>query len=161
MSITNRSKEIFIKFYDDLQASLELQKAFTDLTQLYPIARAVDDELPDTDEWRLEVRSCCDKVLDLMWLRPGMSTRHVPAAFWRTDLGNLCLHALLWANRDELITFTQAAEILHCRRGLISQYLVRGRLTRYEDPTEFNPQRRTRLLRSEVLALLSKQENMV
>ncbi len=67
-------------------------------------------------------------------------------------------HVHLWLNRDDLISISDAAIIL---RGSAEQkdimsvkgYIERGKLTKYRDPRENNPQYATRVSRREVEAL--------
>lgn len=118
---------------------------------LRQMANAAEGQAPDTDQERGEVYECCQQVAEWMWARPGMpSSYQIPPAFWQSDIGNLCLRALVWAQQDELIRPSEAARMLGCDPSSVSQYLARGKLTRYEDNSEFNHQRRTRLRRSEV-----------
>lgn len=67
--------------------------------------------------------------------------------------------ALVWAQGDQLITMTEAAEITGKSISALSQLVDRGRLTSYPDMSEPNPTRRNRLLKSEIMALRKKQKS--
>jgi hypothetical protein len=67
-------------------------------------------------------------------------------------------HVQLWLNRDDLITISDAAVILRggaAQKDIMSVkgYIERGKLTKYRDPRENNPQYATRVSRREVEAL--------
>lgn len=79
-----------------------------------------------------------------------MPSRYRPAA-----LEQLLVHVRLWLDRDELITLSHAARILRGEANDTAlryvNYLVKaGKLTRYTDPNEPNPQRAGRVSRHEV-----------
>lgn len=85
-------------------------------------------------------------------------TYEIPSAFWRTELGQVIAHCQLWLRGDDLISITEAAQIL---RGdtkkadlmAVRRLIAHGALTEYFDPTEKNPVRQPRVSRTEVEAL--------
>lgn len=67
-------------------------------------------------------------------------------------------HCQLWLNKDELITLSEAARILRGEVNdttlrYVNDKLQRGKLKRYIDPNEPNPQRAGRVSRKEVEGL--------
>jgi len=74
----------------------------------------------------------------------------IPRSFWETPFGWMALHAQLRVQGDELMTISEAAEVAGKSVKYISDLARRGKLTVYKDPSEPNPRRATRVLRSEV-----------
>lgn len=111
----------------------------------------------DDAELRDEVTQAIQQVLEFLFSGDGYKYK-VPSGFWKGTLGMMIAAARLWANGDELMTHRDAAVLL---RGQADQAdlvhitrLVRdGKLTRYVDPDEPNPQRAGRVSRREVEAL--------
>lgn len=98
-----------------------------------------------------EVHEACQQVAEWMWARPGNpSTYSIPADWWATPIGNLVIRALIWSEGDELITLSEAHEISGRTLSGLSQLIARQKLTAYRDMGEPNPQKRTRVRRSEV-----------
>jgi len=83
---------------------------------------------------------------------------HIPSEWWETPIGALTLRALIWAEGDVLITLSEAAEITGRTLSNLSQLLTRGKLTQYRDQAEPNPQKQTRVRRSEVEGLRKLKE---
>ena len=77
----------------------------------------------------------------------------IPSEFWQTPFGWMVLQAQLRVQGDALMTVTEAAEATGRSVRYISDLARRGKLTSYRDPSEKNPRRATRLLKSEVEAL--------
>lgn len=71
----------------------------------------------------------------------------------RTPLGYLVLKAHLWARKETLLTPSEAEKLSGKSLPQLRQMADRGKLTAYADPTEPNPQRRTRYLQSQIAAL--------
>lgn len=85
----------------------------------------------------------------------------IAESFWQSELGQQMEVVRFWLNGDELITITEAAQLLrgsteHKHIAYVSALIKRGELERYADPSEPNPQRRTRVSRMEVEQLLQK-----
>ncbi len=121
--------------------------------QLREIAAAAEGLLPDNEVTRGETLEAVQSVCEWMFARPGMpSAYHIPPEWWETPVGWLCLRAHVWARGDELITLSEAERISGESLSSLSQRIDRGALTGYRVPAEVepNPQRRTRVLRSEI-----------
>lgn len=78
-----------------------------------------------------------------------------PNEFWTTPLGQMVALALARVRGDDLITITEAAAILGVTVQAVSNRITAGDLRAIPDPNEPNPQKRNRVLRSEVEALRS------
>jgi hypothetical protein len=99
---------------------------------------------------RAEVADCVSDILAALFGVPGEAEYSVPPEFWETEIGALIAAAQVWAREDELVSMSEAAEISGKSLSALSQLVARGKLRRYPDPAELNPQKRNRLLRSEV-----------
>ncbi len=118
---------------------------------LRQIAAAAEGLLAGDEDTRGEVHEACQGLCEWMWARPGMpSNYHIPAEWWESPMGALTLRAVIWAEGDELITLSQAAEITGRTVANLSQLIVRGKLAQYRDRAEPNPQKQTRVRRSDV-----------
>lgn len=102
-------------------------------------------------------------LLSRLFVPPDMGhypiERYIPKRFWYDDLGRMVARAQRWLLRDELISLSQAAELLDVHVSAIRNRIYRRTLTPYYDPDAANPQRFTTfVLRSEVEALRQKKE---
>lgn len=95
-----------------------------------------------------------DDVLHTLHVN-AWNTDCVDESFWQSEIGQVITRCQFWLAGDDLITHTEAAQML---RGSTSQadimyvqrLIKRGKLTRYTDPNEPNPQRAGRVSRQEV-----------
>lgn len=109
---------------------------------------AVDEAV--SDAW--------DDVFALLTSSAYSDANEPDTAFWQSPLGALLMHARLWLDCDSLLTLSDAATIL---RGAANDTALRhinylisaGKLTKYTDSGEPNPQRAGRVSRSQVEAL--------
>lgn len=106
-----------------------------------------------------EIAETIQNLCETLFVTPfGANSYEIPASFWNTPLGQVVMHCQLWLRSDELISLSEAAHLL---RGsaegrhlvYINDLIKRGKLTRYSDPHEANPQRAGRVSRAEVEAL--------
>jgi hypothetical protein len=96
------------------------------------------------------VQDLCERL----FAAPGMPTTYrIPREFWQTPLGEMVAVATARIRGDDLITITEAAALLGVGTQAISNRIANGDLLAIPDPAEPNPQRRNRVLRSEVEAL--------
>lgn len=102
---------------------------------------------------RMEVYEGVQGLVEKLFGIPGQASYHIPQEFWESEFGGIVLAAFIWSQGDELITLTQAAEISGKSVSALSQLVDRKKLRAYPDMAEPNPQRRNRLLRSEVESL--------
>jgi len=66
------------------------------------------------------------------------------------------VNAWMWSFNTELITLTEASRICGKSLSSISQLVDRGHIRSFADPAERNPQRRVRVVKSEIEALKKK-----
>jgi hypothetical protein len=90
---------------------------------------------------------------------------NIPEPFWASPLGSQVARALLWVKQDSLLTMLEGARLLYAdeiQNGTgndqtamvkLSRLVTTGRITKYLDFTENNPQRRGRVDKRELLAL--------
>jgi len=124
--------------------------------QLAEIARAAAGQVSDDDEgWnRGVVYEGIQDLMERLFAPPGLGSAYgIPARFWDTPLGQMVARALIWIKQDQLITLTEAAEMRGVTVQAVSQAVKDGRLMRYTNPDEPNPQRRTLVSRADVEAL--------
>lgn len=127
--------------------------------ELREMAAATEGLTERNDDSAMEIMDIVQNLCEWMFARPGMPSQYtIPTAFWGTPIGDIALRAHLWARGDELVTMTAASELCGRSIGDISNMVRRGRLTGYPDVDENNPQRRTRLLKSEIDSLPPKRE---
>lgn len=125
---------------------------------IHTLCRVVNEQ-PERDEQTVyEVMDMTQTLTETIYSNALDSTYVVPEHFWMTEIGQLIMLAQLWASGDELITLSEAAKILRGSvedRDLVyvNDQIKRGRLTRYADPDEPNPQRAGRVSRQQVEAL--------
>jgi len=67
----------------------------------------------------------------------------------------LGMKAWLWSLGTELITLKEASRVSGKSLSSLSQYVDRGKIRSFIDPAERNPQKRVRVIRSEIEALTS------
>jgi hypothetical protein len=122
--------------------------------QLGDIARMAADQWPDSQQARDVVMESIQDLCERLFAAPGMPTTYrIPAEFWGTPLGEMMARALARVRGDDLITITEAAEILGVGTAAISHRIASGDLTAIPDFNEANPRKRNRVLRSEIEAL--------
>jgi hypothetical protein len=90
------------------------------------------------------------------WLVQTPLTAKTPEEFWITPVGFMLLCARLWAEHDQLISASEAAELANISLSSLSQYLSRGKITSYFDPTIANPQHARRIRKSDLPKLGSR-----
>lgn len=125
---------------------------------IHTLCRVVNDQ-PERDEQTVyEVMDMTQSLVETLYSTALDGSYIVPEHFWTTEIGKLIMLAQVWAFGDELITLSEAAKILRGTaedRDLVyvNDQIKRGRLTRYTDPDEPNPQRAGRVSRQQVEAL--------
>ncbi len=90
------------------------------------------------------------------WLNQTPITHKTPEEFWATPVGYMVLRALVWAERDRLISLSEAAEESGMSLSVLSQRISRGQIMGYRDPYEKNPQRARRIRLADLNLLLSE-----
>jgi hypothetical protein len=175
MEISEESKKIIMEFLEawwhDLTWQASQTVAFAALPRqtteelydqllgldLRQMATAAEGLVERNNDSAMEALDIVQKLCEWMWARPGMpGTYHIPEEFWGTPIGHLALRAHVWGRGDELLTLTQAAEISGRSVSSLSQLVDRGTVTGYLEPSEPNPKRRSRVLRSAIEAMKKK-----
>jgi hypothetical protein len=128
------------------------------------LTRVANGDIPGdlADEDLLgDVEDAIDSVCSRLFLAPGSPHQvAIPPTFWTTPLGQVIRHCQMWLRGDDLISYTEAAELLwpeddiQVARMRIKRLVERGVLSAYTDPHENNPQRAARVSRAEVLEQL-------
>lgn len=154
-------RDFLVSLWNDVQWHLENQWGFSQIPPLTPrqllqtilarrlalIARYAAGEDVPIDNVLDHIKS----VTEYLFARPGVF--EIPNAFWKTPVGAMILRAQIRAEGDELITLSEAAKISGRTLNSLSGMIRRGTLRGYPDPTEPNPQKQTRVRRSEIEAL--------
>lgn len=122
--------------------------------QLGDIARMAADQWPDSQQARDVVMESIQDLCERLFAAPSIPAAYrIPAEFWGTPLGEMVAAAMARVHGDDLITITEAAEILGVTTAAVSHRIAFGDLITVPDFNEPNPQKRSRVLRSEVEAL--------
>lgn len=95
------------------------------------------------------------------WLNQGPFVHKTPEAFWASPVGFMILRARVWANQDQLITLSTAAEISGMSLSVLSQRMTRGQLPGYRDPGIKNPKHGRRVRLSDLHSFISENTNRV
>lgn len=122
--------------------------------RLVQIAKASEGMLEWTPETATGVAADCQAFQ--AWLNQTPITHRTPDEFWTTPVGYMVLRALVWAEQDQLISLSDAADISGMSLSVLSQRISRGQIQGYRDPKEKNPQRARRIRLSDLQQLLSE-----
>ena len=95
------------------------------------------------------------------WLNQGPFVHKTPEAFWTSPVGFMILRAKVWANQDQLITLSTAAEISGMSLSVLSQRMTRGQLPGYRDPGIKNPKHGRRVRLSDLHSFINDNTNRV
>lgn len=131
------------------------------LEEVRLIVRAANGELERDPDTVGEVVETIQTIVELLFSQPGSSSYGIPEHFWGTPLGQAIRHAQLFTRGDDLITHSEAAQLLRGDSGAadlmyIRRLVDRGELTAYADPREANPQHAGRVSREEVERLRTR-----
>jgi hypothetical protein len=122
--------------------------------RLVRIAQAAEGSLRWTEKKAAEIVEDCEAFE--AWLNGTPVTHHTPEEFWNTPVGFIVLQARLWAEKDRLISLSEAAEVSRLSLSAISQRISRGQIPSYRAPGEPNPQRARRIRHSDLMLLLEQ-----
>lgn len=129
-----------------------------DIASQVDLLNAVASGNHDSDRDNDNLHEAVDEAHDLimaMLFGHAWNGDIVDPHFWDTDIGRVMLNVRLWLDDDELITFSEAALILRGSsdtRDLvyINDQIKRGKLDRYTDLNEPNPQKAGRVSKQQV-----------
>lgn len=140
------------------EQSDQLERAFqTPLScplgqRLDAIARAAASQA--TDQERDEVQGAIQYITELLFSLPGEVELTTSPDFWQTPVGMMVNRAWLWLDQDEMISQSEAAEMLgYATTQAVADLISRGALRVIYDDSEPNPQRRRRVSRKQVEGL--------
>ena len=122
--------------------------------RMVQIAKASEGLLEWTPEIAAGVTADC-RVFQT-WLNQTPITHRTPDEFWTTPVGYMVLRAMVWAEQDQLISLSDAADISGMSLSVLSQRISRGQIQGYRDPKEKNPQRARRIRLSDLQQLVSE-----
>ena len=116
-----------------------------EVSEAIAVAEAKHEAYPWSEKRAARIMEDCEAVET--WLNQGPFVHKTPDAFWTSPVGFMILRAKVWANQDQLITLSTAAEISGMSLSVLSQRMTRGQLPGYRDPGIKNPKhgRRVRL----------------
>lgn len=137
-----------------------------ELTLLVQVANGEIDRASAGDARYFEIQGVLKDVCALLWQPPiGPVGYQVPADFWsQPGIGAVCGAVLAWLDADDLITISEAAQLLYPDAAEVGsnvatqrvlRLISRGKVTAYQASADVepNPRRRQRVKRSEVLLL--------
>ena len=133
---------------------------------LVRVANGEFDRTTADDEVVGEVMETLQQMIDLLFSRSnGPYNYTIPSSFWlESDIGQVFAHVQAWLRQDDLISYTDAAQILfetlseqniQAARMRIKRLVQRGKLMSYVALDEANPTRQMRVSRQAVEALLA------
>jgi hypothetical protein len=135
-----------------------------DIARFVRIANGELDRAAVDDHALGEIIERFQRLLDLLFApASGFYAYTIPAAFWtQTAIGQVLAHVQAWLRRDDLIGYTEAAQLLfpdlapaniQAARMRVKRMVERGELMIYIDPGESNPTQRARLSRQAIEAI--------
>jgi hypothetical protein len=115
--------------------------------------------LPWSEKRATQILADCESVET--WLNQGPFVHKTPEAFWASPVGFMILRAKVWANQDQLITLSAAAEISGMSLSVLSQRMTRGQLPGYRDPGTRNPRHARRVCLSDLHTLINETASRI
>lgn len=122
-------------------------------------AEAATAVYPWSEQTAAQVMEDCEIVET--WLNQGPVFHKTPDAFWTSPVGFMILCAKVWANQDQLITLSAAADISGMSLSVLSQRMTRGQLPGYRDPKVKNPKHGRRVRLSDLQNLINENTDRV
>ncbi len=120
---------------------------------------AAQDAYAWSEKLAAQVLADCDAVE--AWLNQGPVFHKTPDAFWTSPVGFMILRARVWANQDQLITLSAAAEISGMSLSVLSQRMTRGQIPGYRDPNVKNPKHGRRVRLSDLYTLVNENTSRI
>lgn len=155
-AVTGASVQIGLAPVDLLYGSEIGQRLvrIAEVAEAIAAAEAAGETLLWSEELASQVLEDCTSVET--WLNQGSVFHKTPDAFWASPVGYMILCANVWANQDQLITLSTAAEICGMSLSVLSQRMTRGQLPGYRDPQVKNPKHARRVRLSELHTLMNE-----
>lgn len=130
-----------------------------DVAEAVVAAESAQDSYPWSEELAAQILADCEAVET--WLNQGPVFHKTPDAFWTSPVGFMILCAKVWANQDQLITLSAAADISGMSLSVLSQRMTRGQLPGYRDPSIKNPKHGRRVRLSDLHTLINEISDRV
>ncbi|RPJ50395.1 MAG: hypothetical protein EHM21_05060 [Chloroflexi bacterium] len=130
-----------------------------DVAESIAAAESKQEALPWSDKRAAQILADCEAVE--AWLNQGPFSTKTPEAFWTSPVGFMILRAKVWANQDQLITLSAAAEISGMSLSVLSQRMTRGQLPGYRDPAVKNPKHGRRVRLSDLHTLIQTNTDRI
>jgi hypothetical protein len=135
-----------------------------DIALFVEIANGALDRAAMSDQQVGDVIERFQRLLDLLFMpASGFYAYSIPPAFWnQTSIGQALAHVQAWLRHDDLIGYTDAAQLLfpalaqtniQAARMRIKRLTERGELMSYIDPSIANPTQQARVSRQAIEAL--------
>jgi hypothetical protein len=135
-----------------------------DIARFVQIANGDVDRATVNDQTIGELIERFQNLLDLLFLPAnGQYTYRIPATFWgEAGIGQVLARVQAWLRHDDLISFTDAAQLLfpeiactnlQAARMRVKRLTERGDLMVYRAPDESNPTQQARVSRQAIEAL--------
>ena len=122
-------------------------------------AESAQESYPRSEELAARTLTDCEAVET--WLNQGPVFHKTPDAFWASPIGFMILCAKVWANQDQLITLSAAADISGMSLSVLSQRMTRGQLPGYRDPGIKNPKHGRRVRLSDLHTLINETSDRI
>ena len=137
-----------------------------DIAHFVQIANGDLDRAMADDQTIAELIERFQNLLDLLFLpATGQYANRIPATFWNEPgIGQVLARVQAWLRHDDLISFTEAAQLLfpdiartklQAARMRVKRLTERGDLMTYVAPDEPNPTQQARVSRQAIEALRS------
>jgi len=122
-------------------------------------AESRQEAFPWAEDLASQILADCEAVE--AWLNQGPVFHKTPDAFWASSVGFMILCAKVWANQDQLITLSAAADISGMSLSVLSQRMTRGQLPGYRDPSIKNPKHGRRVRLSDLHTLINETSDRI
>ncbi len=122
-------------------------------------AESKQEAFPWSEDLATQILADCEAIE--AWLNQGPVFHKTPDAFWASPVGFMILCAKVWANRDQLITLSAAADISGMSLSVLSQRMTRGQLPGYRDPSIKNPKHGRRVRLSDLHTLINETSDRI
>ena len=150
---------------DSPDAPFQSSPLYDEIKLLIRVAQGEFDREAVSDQTVGEIIDTLQGIIDLLFARAnGAYAYTIPPSFWsQPGIGQVLGRVQAWLRRDDLITYTEAAQILfgelaqrniQAARMRIKRLVERGKLMSYVALDEANPTKRMRVSRLTVEALL-------
>lgn len=139
-----------------------------DLSVLLAVANGTIKRSEASEDQIADILEISERLIDLLFGRVyNQSATSVPSFFWNeTTVGQMLAHVQAWLRQDDLISLSDAAQLLfpelaetnlQAARMRVKRLTEQGRLMQYRDPRVNNRMQQLRVSRQAVEALAYAQ----